>query len=173
MSKPAHTINPHALIPDPRSVASLAELARMRDAIAAAWREQLEAHVMRARLTGATWTQVGRALGMSRQAATKKFQHLEGFPVTIGYTVEDGRRQPYVECAAHPVVSRVFLPERRAQWPVLTRKMLGELTATASAPQLHGQVLDGAAPVAVPAEVWEHAPTGATSGRSAAVRPAC
>lgn len=63
-------------IPEPRSVEDLRLVAH---AVAAA----MDRAVRLLRLSGASWTEVGTRLGVSRQAATKKYGHLDAAPVAL------------------------------------------------------------------------------------------
>jgi hypothetical protein len=66
-------------VPDSLPVPSgpLAELARLGNLTHQAIAQQLLIEVAANRAAGATWTAIGRSLGISRQAATKRYGHLD------------------------------------------------------------------------------------------------
>lgn len=47
-------------------------------------------------LAGVSWTSIGRLLGVSRQAATKRWSYLQREPVEVRWTATLGRRHSYL-----------------------------------------------------------------------------
>ena len=62
---------------EPIPVLSLSDIGQLRDAGRVLF-VALENAVRRHRLLGASWAQVGQALGISRQAAWERFKYLDG-----------------------------------------------------------------------------------------------
>lgn len=52
--------------------------------------QTIDSHVESMRLLGASWQTIGQALGMSKQAAAKKYGHLDQAISSLGLQVPDG-----------------------------------------------------------------------------------
>lgn len=67
-------------VPEPRSVERLADLGR---STSTAIDHALTEAVRHLRIAGATWTDIGARLGVSRQAATKRYGHVDGYGIAL------------------------------------------------------------------------------------------
>lgn len=66
--------------PEPESVADLLEVVKSAQEIEAQARQLLHMSVLTARRADATWTEVGKTLGISKQAAQKRFTPPKNLP---------------------------------------------------------------------------------------------
>jgi len=67
-------------VPEPENVADLLGVVKSAQEIEAQARQLLQMSVLTARGAGATWTEVGKTLGISKQAAQKRFAPPKNLP---------------------------------------------------------------------------------------------
>lgn len=122
-------------MPNPRL--PLAQLPAVAAAMHSALTAAVELGVVRARMTGASWADIGRALGMTKQSAHERFRHLEGGKLAVGYVRDPltNRRSGYVEDPSYGEASRIVLPPGPSHLARARAAELGDLRELVPVPR--------------------------------------